>query len=154
MEKRLFNLFESLRSKVVTIYDGVKTMVFIDRKIALTSLFIANYFPYDGMGPLFGAYSELEKGNGLPLYNLITNSTGNLTVTCQDCYRPVAEAGVSPDADISIQCADSGAQTDDLTFLKGLYGSVAAQTQLADIAFNLALRCVYAVPTFQLEPAL
>ena len=77
-------------------------MVFIDRKVALASLYGEIYFPYHGMGPLFGAYSELEKGNGSPLYNFITNSTGNLTVTCQDCYQPVANAGVSPDADISI----------------------------------------------------
>ena len=118
-------------------------MVFIDRKIALASLFVVSFFPYDGMEPLFGAYAELEKGNGLPLYNLISSSTGNLTVTCQDCPHPVAQAGASPDADISIQCADSGAQSDDLTFLKSLYNSFAAQTQLADIVFNLATRCVY-----------
>ena len=146
VEKRLFNLFESLRSKVVTLYDGVKTMVFIDRKIALASLFVVAYFPYDGMGPLFEAYSELEKGNGLPLYNIISDYTGNLSVTCQDCYHPVAQAGVSPDADTSIQCADSGAQSDDLTFLKNLYDSFAARTQLADIAFRFAVPCVYAVP--------
>ena len=120
-------------------------MVFIDRKIALTSLFSAVFFPYEAMAPLFGAYSELEKGNGLPLYNILTNSTGNLTVTCQDCYYPVAEAGVSPDAVTSIQCADTGAQSDDLTSLRSIYDAFAAQTQLADIAFGLAARCVYAV---------
>ena len=117
----------------------------MDRNLALTSLFVGAYFPYDAMGPLFGAYSELEKGNGFPLYNLIANFTGNLTVDCQDCYRPVAQAGASPDADISIQCADSGAQSDDPTFLRSLYDALAAQTQLADAAFGLAVRCVYAV---------
>ena len=121
-------------------------MDFIDRKIALASLFAVSFFPYDGMGPLFGAYSELEKGNGFPLYNLISNYTGHLTVTCQDCHHPVAQAGVAPDADIAIQCADFGAQSDDLTFLKGLYNALAAQTQLADIAFLYAARCVYAIP--------
>ena len=121
-------------------------MVFIDRRVALASLYVGIYFPYDGMGPLFRAYSELEKGNGFPLYNIITNSTGNITVTCQDCYHTVAQAGVSPDVDISIQCADSGAQSDDLTFLKNLYDALAAQTQLADIGFNLAARCVYVTP--------
>ena len=118
-------------------------MVFIDRKVALASLFYATFFPYEAMAPLFGAYSELEKGNGLPLYNLISKFTGNLTVTCQDCSYPVAQAGVSPDASISIQCADSGAQSDDLTLLRSLYDRFAAQTQLADIAFTV--RCVYAV---------
>ncbi len=146
VEKRLSNLFESLRSKVVTLYDGVKTMVLIDRKIALFSLFVVSYFPYDGMASLFEAYSDLEKGNGFPLYNLIANSTGNFTVTCQDCHHPMAQAGASPDADISIQCADAGAQSEDLAFLKGLYDAIAAQTQLADIAFGLAVHCVYAIP--------
>ena len=117
-------------------------MVFIDRKVALASLFSAVFFPYDAMAPLFGAYSELEKGNGLPLYNILVNSTGNLTVTCQDCYYPVAQAGVSPDASNSIQCADSGAQSDDLTYLKSLYDSFAAQTQLADIGILFAVRCM------------
>ena len=121
-------------------------MVFIDRKAALASLYAVIYFPYNDMGPLFGAYSELEKGNGFPLYNLITNSTGNLTVTCQDCSSPVAQAGVSPDADISIQCADSGAQSGDLTFAKSIYNALAAQTQLADMAFLYAGRCVYDAP--------
>ena len=120
-------------------------MDFIDRKIALASLFVVSSSPYDGMGPLFGAYSELEKGNGFPLYNLISNYTGNLPVTCQDCSHPVAQVGVSPDADISIQCADFGAQSDDLTFLKSLYDTLAAQTQLADMAFHYVARCVYAV---------
>ena len=152
MEKRLFDLFESLRPKIVTLYDGVKTMVFIDRKVALASLFTSAFFPYDGMGPLFGAYSELEKGNGLPLYNLFAKFTGNITVTCQDCSYPVAQAGVSPDASNSIQCADSGAQSDDLTILRSIYDRYAAQTQLADVVFSI--RCVYAVPTFQREPTL
>ena len=146
MEKRLFNLFDSLRSEVVTLYDGVKTMVLMDRNLALGSLFLGAYFPYGIMGPLFEAYSELEKGNGFPLNNLIANFTGNLTVDCQDCYRPETQAGASPDADISIQCADSGAQSDDPTFLRSLYDGLAAQTQLADIAFSFAVRCVYAVP--------
>ncbi len=146
VEKRLFNLFESLRSKVVTLYDGVKTMVFIDRKIALSSLFVVSFFPYEGMASLFEAYSDLEKGNGFPLYNLIANSIGNLTVTCQDCHHPVAQAGASPDADISIQCADAGAQSDDPAFLKSLYDAIATHTQLADIAFGAAVRCVYAAP--------
>ena len=121
-------------------------MVFIDRKVALASLFVVSSFPYDGMGPLFRAYAELEKGNGLPLYNLISNYTGKLTVTGQDCYYPVAHAGVSPDADIAIQCADFGAQSDDLTFAKSIYDALAAQTQLADIAFLYVARCMYAVP--------
>ena len=120
-------------------------MVLIDRKISLASLFVVAYFPYDGMAPLFEAYSELEKGNGFPLYNLISNSTGNFTVTCQDCSYPVAQAGASPDADISIQCADAGEQSDDPTFLRSLYDEFAAQTQTADIAFGVAVRCVYAV---------
>ena len=133
-------------------------MDFINRKVALTSLFVVNNFPYDGMGPLFGAYAELEKGNGLPLYNLISKYTGNLTVTCQDCPHSVSQAGVSPDADISIQCADSGAQSDDPTYLKGLYEALAAQTQLADIAFLYAARCVYVIPnlptrTYALTPS-
>ena len=120
-------------------------MVFIDRNLALGSLFVGAYFPYGAMGPLFEAYSELEKGNGFPLYNIISNFTGNLTDNCQDCYQLLAQAGASPDADISIQCADSGAQSDDPAFLRSLYDALAAQTQLADIAFGLAVRCVYAV---------
>ena len=120
-------------------------MVLIDRKISLASLFVVTYFPYEGMTSLFKAYSELEKGNGFPLYNLITNSTGNFTVTCQDCDHPVAQAGASPDTGIAIQCADAGGQSDDPTFLRSLYDAFAAQTQLADIAFGFALRCMYAV---------
>ena len=146
MEKRLFNLFDSLRSKIVTLYDGVKTTVLIDRKISLASLFVVTFFPYEGMASLFEAYSELEKGNGFPLYHLISNSTGNFTVSCQDCNHSVAQAGVSLDASIAIQCADAGAQSDDPTFLKSLYDALATQTQLADIAFGLAVRCVYVVP--------
>ena len=121
-------------------------MVVIDRNLALASLFVGVYFPYDTMGPLFGAYSELEKGNGFPLYNLISSSTGNFTVTCQECYHTLAQPGASPDADISILCADGGAQSDDPTFLKSLYDAFAAQTHLADSAFGLVVRCVYAVP--------
>jgi len=121
-------------------------MVFIDRNLALGSLFVVAYFPYGAMEPLFEAYSDLEKGNGFPLYNLVAGLIGNLTVDCQDCYQPVAQAGASPDADISIQCADGGAQSDDPTFLKSVYDAFAAQTKLADIAFGVAVRCVYAVP--------
>ena len=146
VEKRLFNLFESLRSKVVTLYDGAKTMVLIDRKLSLASLFAVTTFPYQGMASLFEAYSALEKGDGFPLYNLISNITGNFTVTCQDCYHPVAQAGASPDASIAILCTDGGAQSDDPTFLKSLYDTFAAQTRLADIAFGIAVRCVYAIP--------
>ena len=122
-------------------------MALVDRKFALDSLTWVIYYPYTGIiGPFFGAYSELEKGNGLPLYDILSAFAGNLTVTCQDCSYPVAQAGVSPDADISIQCADSGALSDDLTHLKSIYDSFAAQTQLADIFFRTAVYCVYAVP--------
>ena len=146
VEKRLFNIFESLRAKIVTVYDGVKTMVFIDRKIALGALWVALYQPYEVIAPLFDAYSDLEKGDGLKFYTLIANFTGNLTVTCQDCYPPIADAGAGPDADISIQCADSGPMSDDFAFLRSTYSMFSAQTYLADIIFDIAIRCVYVAP--------
>jgi len=156
VEKRFYNIIESLRDKVVTLYDGVKTMVLVDRKVALDALWFSLYLPYETMAPLFEAYSDLEKGNGLKLYTLLANITGNLTVTCQDCYPLMAHAGVSPDADISIQCADSGATPDDLASVRSIYDGFSAQTRLADIIFGVAIRCVCVVvrQTFQLEPTL
>ena len=143
MEKRLFNIFESLRTKIVTVYDGVKTMVMIDRKIALAALWFAVYWPYETMAPLFEVYSDLEKGNGLKFYTLIANVTGNFTATCQDCHPLMANAGASPDAAISIQCADSGATPDDLASVRSIYDAHAAQTRLADVVFSVP--CVYVV---------
>ena len=58
VEKRLFNSFESLHTKVVTVYDGVKTLVLIDRKLALGSLFVDLYQPYETMAAPFHAYSD------------------------------------------------------------------------------------------------
>jgi len=154
VEKRLYNIFESLRTKVVTLYDGVKTMVLVDRKVALGALWFSLYFPYETMAPLFEAYSDLEKGNGLKLYAILASTTGNLTVTCQDCHPLVAHAGASPDADISIQCTDSGATPDDLASVRSIYDGISAQTHLADIIFGVAVRCVCVVvpQPFQLEP--
>ena len=40
----------------------------------------------------------------------------------------VADAGASPDAHISIQCADFGLISDDLTFLKGTYTAIVPAT--------------------------
>jgi len=149
VEKRLFNIFESLRTKIVTVYDGAKTMVFIDHTLALATLWNGLYFPFTSMAPLFEAYSSLEKGDGLKLYNLVANFVGNLTVTCEDCYpSTMAHAGASPDADISIQCADSGAAPDNLAFLRSIYDMTSAQTYLADIIFSLSVRCVYVVLNF------
>jgi hypothetical protein len=146
VEKRFLNIFESLRTNVVTLYDGAKTMVLIDRKVALASLWFGLYSPYEAMAPLFEAYADLEKGNGLKLYTFLSTVIGNLTVTCQDCYPPVAHAGATPDADISIQCADYGAISDDLASVRSIYDGIAAQTHLADIVFTIAVRCVYVVP--------
>jgi len=145
VEKRFYNIIESLHTKVVTLYDGVGTMVLIDRKFALGALWVSLYFPYQTMAPLFEAYSDLEKGNGLKLYTLLANITRNLTVTCQDCHPLVAHAGVSLDTDISVQCADSGAISDDLAFVRSIYDQFSTQTRLADIIFSMAVRCVYVV---------
>ncbi|SRR5258706_8305558 len=43
VEKGLFSIFESLRTNIVTLYDGVETMVYIDRKFALVALSMALY---------------------------------------------------------------------------------------------------------------
>ena len=84
VEKRLFNIFESLRTNLVTLYDGVETMVYIDRKFALAALAAAVYSPYTSMGQLFDAMSDLEKGEGPKLYHSLANSTTDSTLTCQD----------------------------------------------------------------------
>jgi hypothetical protein len=143
VEKRLFNIFDSLRTKIVTLYDGAKTMVSIDRKFALSTLFIGTFFPYEAMAPLFEAYSDLEKGNGLKLYTLFASLVGNFTVTCEDCYPLVDHAGASPDASTSILCADSGPTPDDLASLRSIYDGLSAQSRLADVMFFV--RCVYVV---------
>lgn len=137
-----------MRTKVVTLYGGVETLVYIDRKLALGALWAALYTPYTSVAPVFEALSDLEKGDGLKLYNI----TGDLTVTCQDCHPlTVTDAGDPQDAGISIQCADSGPIPDDLQFLRSVYDAHSARTHLADVVFPLSLRCVYAVPTFRLE---
>jgi len=122
-------------------------MVYIDRKVALATLSAALFTPYATIAPLFEAFSDLEKGDGLKLYNFIASITGNLTVTCEDCYpSTVAHAGASPDADISIQCTDSGATSDDLASLRSIYDATSSQTYLADISFAVSVRCVYVIP--------
>ena len=148
VEKRLFNIFESLRTNVVTVYGGVETMVLIDRKFALIALSVALYSPYTSMGPLFQALADLEKGDGLTLYSLAANFT-DLTVTCRDCDHPltVADPGASPDAGTAIQCADSSPISDDLGFLKSVYNALAARTRTAETAFSISVRCVYVVPS-------
>jgi len=139
VKNRLFSIIESLRTKIVTVYDGAETMVSIDRKLALASLFGALYFPYTQMETLFEAFSDLENGDGLKLYNF----NGNLTVTCQDCDpSTVAQAGNEFDANNAIRCADSGAISDDLAFLRGIYNTLADQTYLADVAFAAPARCM------------
>jgi hypothetical protein len=143
VEKRLFNIFDSLRTRVVTLYDGAKTMVSIGRKFALSTLFIGTFSPYEVMEPLFEAYSDLEKGNGLKLYTLFASILGNFTITCEDCYPLVAQAGAEPDAGISIQCADFGPTPDDLAFVRSIYDGLSAQSRLADVMFFV--RCVYVV---------
>ena len=119
-------------------------MVLIDRQVALSALWTTLYFPYTQAAQLFEALADLEKGDGRKIYNFI----GNLTVTCQECHPlTVADAGASPDADISVQCADSGPISDDLAFLKGTYQALSAQTYMVDLIFSFAVRCVYVVPT-------
>ena len=148
MKKRLFNIFESLRTNIITLYDGVENMVYINRKFALSTLWAALYFPYALMAPLFEAFSDLEKGDGHKLLNI----TGNLTITSQDCQPLTVEsAGASPDAGIAIEWADYGAISDDLTFLRSIYNDLSAQTYLADIVFSFSIRCVYVIPTLPLE---
>ena len=118
-------------------------MVYIDRKLALSALNSALYFPYTSVAPLFDALSDLEKGDGMKLSNII----GNHTVTCQDCHSlAVPHTGASPDADISIQCADSGAIPDDLVYLRNVYNALSAQTNIADSVFLPTVRCVYVIP--------
>ena len=124
-------------------------MVYIDRKFALGSLWVAISSPYTLVAPLFEALSDLERGDGLKLYNFL----GDPPVTCQDCHPlTVADAGREEDAGNSIICADSGATSDDLAFLRSIYDTISAKTYLADIAFSLSARCVYVVPTFRLAP--
>lgn len=128
-------------------------MAYIDRKLALASLWTAVYFPYTMMAPLFEALADLEEGDGLKFYHFVGNYTGNFTVTCQQCHPlTVGDAGASPDADTSIQCADSGPVSSDLSFLKGIYDAVSVQTYLADIPFYYAIRCVYVNQPPSLNP--
>ena len=142
MEKRLFTIFESLRTNIVTLYDGVETMAYVDRKLALGTLSTALYSPYTSVGPLFEALSDLEKGDALKFYNLAANFTETLTVTCQDCNPlTVADAGASLDASIAIQCADSGPISDDLPFLRSTYTTLSARTKMVETAFALSIRC-------------
>jgi len=124
-------------------------MVFIDRQLALSALWTTLYFPYTFAAPLFEALLDLEQGDGRKFYTFV----GNLTVTCEGCHPlTVDDAGASPDADISVQCADSGPISDDLTFLKGTYDALSAQTYMVEMIFSYAIRCVYVVPTFWPEP--
>ena len=139
VEKRFFGIIESLRTKVVTIYGGVETMVYVDHKLALAAVGAAISSPYALIAQLFEALSDLEKGNGLKIYNIF----GNLTVTCQDCQPlTVAQAGGSPGAGLSIQCADSSAISDDFAFLSGIYNSLSAETYFADLALPFSVHCV------------
>ena len=151
MEKRIFNIFESLRAKTITLYDGVETMILIDRQLVLAALWTTLYFPYTKAAQLFEALLDLEKEDGRKFYNFI----GNFTVTCEQCHPlTVANAGASPDADISVQCADSGPISDDLTFLKGTYDAFSAQTYMSELVFSFAVRCVYDLPIFSPQPTL
>ena len=147
VEKRLFNILESLRTKVITVYGGVKTLVLIDRKLVLGSLFVGLYQPYETIAALFHAYADLEKGNGTTFYGLLSTYVVNLTVTCEDCYPILPQAGAAPDAGTAIQCGDSGPVTDDLTSLRSIYNAFSAQTSLADIVYSIAVTCVYVIPT-------
>lgn len=136
-----------MRTKVITVYDGVESLVYIDRKFALSAFWGSLYSPYIAVAPVFEALSDLERGDGLKFSKL----TRNATVTCQDCQPlTITNAGASPDADISIQCADSGPIPDDLASLRSMYTALSALTYVADIVFPLSLRCVYAVPTSQI----
>ena len=147
VEKRLFNIFESLRTKVVTVYDGVKTLVLIDRKIVLSSLFVGLLLPYETLAALFHAYADLEKGNGTTFYSLLATYVANLTVTCGDCYPTRLQAIATPDANLAILCQDTGPIPDDLTSLRSIYNVLSAETSLADVLFSGLVRCVYVVPT-------
>jgi hypothetical protein len=149
VKERLFGILSSLRTKVVTIYNGVENMVYIDRKLALSTLWAAVYWPYTSMAPLFEALSDLEKGDGRKLYEIY----GNLTITCQDCHPlTLADAGASPDANIAIQCADSGPISDNLTDLSYMFGMLSGQTYFADMAFAFSSLCAYAILTLHLAP--
>ena len=67
---------------------------------------MAHYSLHTSVGPLFGALSDLEKGDALKLYNVATNFTETLTLSCQN-WNPltVADASASLEGSISIQCA-------------------------------------------------
>jgi hypothetical protein len=146
VEKRLFNIFDSLRTKIVTLYDGPGNFTYIDRRFTLLAFSLALYSPYTAAAPLFEALSDLEKGDGHKIYRIVEKFFWSLTVTCQDCNpSTVADGGASPDADTSIQCADSGPVSDDLTFVKSVYNSLAATTHMAEFGLYVALRCVYVV---------
>ena len=148
VEKRLFNIFESLRTKVVTVYDGVKTLVLIDRKLVLSSFFFGLLQPYDTLAALFHAYADLEKGNGTTFYSLLATYVANLTVTCQqDCDPTRLQAIATSDANIAIVCQDTGPVPDNFTSLRSIYNALSAKTSLADVLFSSIVRCVYVVPT-------
>jgi hypothetical protein len=127
VEKRLFNIFESFRTKVATVYDG-ETMVHVDRSPALVSLLFALEFPYTLGMTVFDALTDLEKGGGLKFYNFAKYILGNATVTCRDCQPlTVAHAGNELHARAAIQCSDSGPISDDLASLRGVYDSLSAR---------------------------
>jgi len=133
---------------MVTVYDGGETMAYIDRKLALFGLAFSLYSPYTSSALLYEALADLEKGDGLKFHNYIGIFSGNPTAHCQDCNPlTVADAGASPDADISIQCADTGPISDDLAFLRPLYNTLAAKSSsMAEYALFLYTRCMYVAP--------
>jgi len=133
---------------MVTVYDGVETMVYLDRKIVVFGFAVALGSPYTSSEPLFEALADLEKGDGLKFHNLVAIFTGNYTVPCQDCNPlTVANGGAYPDADISIQCADTGPVSDDLAPLRSLYDTLATKSSsMAEFALSLSVRCTYVVP--------
>ena len=141
---------------MVTVYGDGETMVYIDRKLAFYGLALALYAPYTSSVPLFEALEDLEKGDGLKFYNFVGNFTGISTLSCEDCNPlTVDDAGAYPDADISIQCTDTGPISDDLAFLRGLYNAlVAKSSSMAEFALFLNTRCMYVVPNVPASPNL
>ncbi|PVG01811.1 alpha/beta-hydrolase [Serendipita vermifera] len=140
VKERYLRLERAVDERPVVVRTKTYMGIYTSRLVKI-ALFVALYHPYETMKPLFEAFRELEKGNGVPIYELFAEDIpGPLHCDCGS--NPLTPLG-GDETLSAILCSDGQVPMKaDLDMMYDHFEKLASMSRFADLWSIHRYRCI------------
>ncbi|KAG8810837.1 hypothetical protein FRC17_002742, partial [Serendipita sp. 399] len=140
VEARYYKILDSLDSNPIIVHADDFSGIVI-RKYVHAVMFMALYSPYRTMKLLFEAFRSLEKGDGLPFYQLVGGLIPSLSCNCES--KPLPPVGRQEGQD-AILCSDAYSLEADHEAMQKHFDHLSKISVFGDIWSEIRMACMYA----------